>query len=184
MKNNEKNEKLLLYSVSACIFFDSFMLTAISKDLHAVCINFHDFLCFEINILVPILPSFLAEEKIEKEYLSTAIGIILTRDPQTKMFSPFKTSDQWRESRYFRPDQESWSRTRKNCRTEMNQSQNNTDRLARQVLGPAICGSLILTAKPLVQLGTNYFVSFLISQVGYISVFICGTIVLGIALTS
>ena len=93
MKNNERNEKLLLYSVSACIFFDSFMLTAISKDLHAVCINFREFLCFEINILVPILPSFLAEEKIEKEYLSTAIGIILTRDPQTTLFSPFKTSD-------------------------------------------------------------------------------------------
>ena len=49
---------------------------------------------------------------------------------------------------------------------------------------PAVYGSLVLTAKPLVQLGTNYFVSFLISQVGYISVFIFGIIVLGNAPTT
>ena len=57
-------------------------------------------------------------------------------------------------------------------------------RLSLTESAPAVYGSLVLTAKPLVQLGTNYFVSFLISQVGYISVFICGTIVLGHAPTT
>ena len=48
------------------------------------------------RISVPILPSFLTEEKIEKEFLSTAIGIILNRDSQTKVVSSSETSD-WTE---------------------------------------------------------------------------------------
>ena len=61
------------------------------------------------RILVPILPSFLTEEKIEKEFLSTAIGIILNRDSQTKVVSSSETGlNQDRQK--IRPDQD-----RQNC---------------------------------------------------------------------
>ena len=70
------------------------------------------------RILVPILPSFLTEEKIEKEFLSTAIGIILNRDSQTKVVSSSETSD-WTEPDWFKVV----------TRPRLNQVRNSSDRL-------------------------------------------------------
>jgi len=52
MKNNERNEKLLLYSVSACIFFDSFMLTAISKRIFSFVLDGFENSVIEISMMI------------------------------------------------------------------------------------------------------------------------------------
>jgi len=77
---------------------------------------FDNFLLSRIS--VPILPSFLTEEKIEKEFLSTAIGIILNRDSQTKVVSSSETSD-WTEPDWFKVV----------TRPRLNQVRNSSDRL-------------------------------------------------------